>query len=183
MLTLTDINRALDRLGVEAFIPRTRRQPVVRVDGGSVHIDRDPERAVQSPRRRAVVLAAIEATPDFQHPATDGELETIVPSQFADLLRNDEARPPERRLMLAVLEDALRSYERYASSARQRGRRLFREAEEWFASDAATWPFSFVIICETLDLEPEYVRAGLRARRPRTRPSSDQAPRSSGFVP
>jgi len=26
MLTLTDINRALDRLGVEAFLPRTRRE-------------------------------------------------------------------------------------------------------------------------------------------------------------
>jgi len=35
MLTLTDINRALDRLGVEAFIPRTRRQPIVRVDGAT----------------------------------------------------------------------------------------------------------------------------------------------------
>jgi len=57
MLTLTDINRALDRLGVEAFIPRTRRQPIVRVDGGSVPVDRDPERAVLGlPRRPAVVL-------------------------------------------------------------------------------------------------------------------------------
>jgi|SRR5947199_1660333 len=46
MLTLTDINRALDRLGVAAFIPRTRRQPIVRVDGGSMPVDRDPERAV-----------------------------------------------------------------------------------------------------------------------------------------
>jgi len=113
----------------------------------------------------AVGLAAIEAASDVHRAATDGEQETILLSQFADLLRNDEARPPEHRLMLAVLDEAIRSYQRYVSSSRQRGRRLFREAEEWFASDAATWPFSFVVICETLDLEPDYVRAGLRAWR------------------
>ena len=52
MPTLTDINRALDRLGVDAFIPRTLRQPGV--------LDTDP-------------------------------------------MRNDGARPSERRLILAVL--------------------------------------------------------------------------------
>src|SRR5881296_1116473 len=35
MLTLTDINRALDRLGVEAFIPRTRRKRPFTPDFGS----------------------------------------------------------------------------------------------------------------------------------------------------
>lgn len=105
----------------------------------------------------------MNTAPDIQRAATDGEQATIVPSQFADLLRNHQARPPEHRLMLAVLEDAIRSYQRYASSSRRHSRRLFREAEEWFASDAATWPFSFVVICETFDLEPGYVRAGLRA--------------------
>jgi len=57
MLTLTDINRALDRLGMEIFIPRTRRQLALRVAPGSVYVDRDPERAVLGfPRRLAVVV-------------------------------------------------------------------------------------------------------------------------------
>jgi hypothetical protein len=110
----------------------------------------------------ALGLAAIQAAPDIHRDAT-GEYETILPSQFIDLLRNDHARPPEHRLMLAVLEDAIRSYRRYMGSSRARRGQLFREVEEWFASDAATWPFSFVVICQTFDIEPEYIRAGLRA--------------------
>ena len=83
MPTLTDIDRALDRLGVEAFIPRTLRQPVVRVGGGRVHVGRDP----------------------------DGLLD-------GDPMRNDGAQPSERRLILAVLA------------------------------------FSFIVVCEALDLVP-----------------------------
>ena len=57
MLTLTDVNRALDRLGVRIFIPRTRRQLAFRVAPGSVHVDRNPERVVVGlPRRPAVVV-------------------------------------------------------------------------------------------------------------------------------
>jgi hypothetical protein len=50
MLTLTDINRALDRLGVEAFIPRTRRlhalRVAVRARREAVRMDPDPSRAI-----------------------------------------------------------------------------------------------------------------------------------------
>jgi hypothetical protein len=143
MLTLTDINRALDRLGAEPFIPRTGR---ARRRSGGIHRDR------YGFRKEAE--AAIEAVP------VEDE-QTIRPFQVPEL----EARPPEQRLMIAVLEEALLSYQRNVRSSRQWSRRRFREAEEWFASDAATWPFSFVVICETLDLEPEDIRAELRAWR------------------
>ena len=63
MLTLTDINRALDRLGVEPFIPRTRR--------------------------------ALAGSLPTSSPRTTG------PFQVPELLHNDEARPPEQRLMIA----------------------------------------------------------------------------------
>jgi hypothetical protein len=43
MLTLMEINRALDRLGVGAFIPRTL---AAHVAAGCVHLDREPETAV-----------------------------------------------------------------------------------------------------------------------------------------
>ena len=41
-------------------------------------------------------------------------------------------------------------------------RRLLAEVEAWFASDASDWPFAFVTICETLRLEPDYIRRGIR---------------------
>ncbi len=52
MLTLMEINRALNRLGVGAFIPRTL---AAHVAAGCVRLDREPETAVLflSPRVRS----------------------------------------------------------------------------------------------------------------------------------
>jgi hypothetical protein len=95
--------------------------------------------------------------------------ETLLPSQFGDLLRNAAARSPEHHLMCAVLEDAIRIYVGMLNRSDRRGRRLFREIAEWFASDDATWPFSFIVICQQLDFEPDYLRLGLHHRRQSTR--------------
>jgi hypothetical protein len=72
-------------------------------------------------------------------------------------------RSPERALMLAVLEDAIRCFaaERTTPSGRQR--RSVREAESWLFDADVRWPFSFVNVCEGLELSPEAVRGALRA--------------------
>jgi DNA-binding beta-propeller fold protein YncE len=43
---------------------------------------------------------------------------------------------------------------------------LRREVEEWIAADDVVWPFSFVRICDALDLDPRAVRAAVAARLP-----------------
>src|SRR5262245_62599749 len=83
--------------------------------------------------------------------------ETILPGQFADLLRGAATILPEHRLMLAVLEDAIRCYQISLNAGGRRSWRRFRETEAWFASDDATYLYSFVTICEALDLEPAYI--------------------------
>ena len=88
--------------------------------------------------------------------------ERILPSQFDDLRRNTDAIAPEGRLMLAVLEDAVYVYQRSSRLRDARSRRLFRETEEWFASNEASSPFSFLTICEVFGFDPDYLRAGLR---------------------
>jgi len=95
-------------------------------------------------------------------PALGLEPETILPSQFFDRVHVDASLQPEKRLMLAVLEDGVGTFQKYAGAPGRRGRRLFAEAEEWFASDDSDWPFAFVSICQALGLEPRYVRKGLR---------------------
>ena len=90
------------------------------------------------------------------------EPETILPSQFFDRVQIDASLQPEKRLMLAVLEDGVGTFQKYAGAPGRRARRLFAEAEEWFASDATDWPFSFANVCVALNLEPEYLRRGLR---------------------
>jgi len=95
--------------------------------------------------------------------------ETVLPSQFFDRLQIDASLQPEKRLMLAVLEDAVGTFQKYVNQRSRHGRRLFGEAEEWFASTAADWPFAFVNVCQALGLDADYLRAGLwrwRDRQP-----------------
>lgn len=89
----------------------------------------------------------------------------MLPAQFADVWRSSHARPPEVRLIVAVLEDAVRCYRRYLNGTRPRARRIFRETNEWFAADEPQEPFSFVSICAILGIDPEAFRAGLQRQR------------------
>jgi hypothetical protein len=61
-------------------------------------------------------------------------------------------------LLLAVLEDGIRSYLSRVDEIR-------REAEYWVNSSRARSPFCFVVICETLGLEPAAVRQALERMR------------------
>ena len=79
----------------------------------------------------------------------------------------------EHRLLLAVLEEAIWTYQRYAFANDRRGVALLSHVEEWFASEDSDWVFSFVAICDALGLEPTYLRAGLRRLRDRDRVAND----------
>ena len=97
--------------------------------------------------------------------ASGFEPETILPSQLLDASHLGAARQPEKRLMLAVLEDAVGTFQKYAGATSRRSRRLHAEAEEWFADQDVTWPFAFRNICQALGLEPEWLRRGLERWR------------------
>jgi len=71
----------------------------------------------------------------------------------------------EQRLLLAVLEEAIWTYRRYAHADDHRGVALFTQVKEWFASEDSRWMFSFVAICDTLGFETAYLRSGLRRWR------------------
>src|SRR5262245_64484929 len=85
----------------------------------------------------------------------------------------DASLVPEKRLLLAVLEEAVVTFQRYATDQGRRGRRLFREAEEWLGAEEIAWPCSFRNICDVLGLDPGYVRQGLRRWRDQQRSGGD----------
>lgn len=85
--------------------------------------------------------------------------DVMLPAQYLDQRRK---RSPEHRLMIAVLYEALHCLEKYRLASDVRGRRLFRDAEQWFLSEQAEWPHSFERICEALDLDSAAVRDRLR---------------------
>jgi hypothetical protein len=64
--------------------------------------------------------------------------------------------------MLAVLEGAVSDFQKYATASGGRARRLFADAEAWFAADAADQPFDFENVCQALGLDPSFIRAGLQ---------------------
>lgn len=90
---------------------------------------------------------------------------TVLPSQLYGNATPDASVVPEKRLLLAVLEEAVVTFQRYSTDQGRRGRRLFREAEEWVSSDDICWPCSFRNICDALGLDAGYLRCGLRRWR------------------
>ena len=73
---------------------------------------------------------------------------------------------PEKHLMLAVLEDAVRVFQKHCLSPMgSRGRKDFEEDERWIASNSTRRPLSFKNICDALDLNPAYIRDGLEKWR------------------
>jgi len=100
--------------------------------------------------------------------------DTILPSQFFDRLRRRTEYNGERRLMVAVLEDAVDVYRKQAAARDPRGRTMFDDAEEWFEADDRMWLYSFENICDVLDLNADYLRRGLHAWKQRARhPQAD----------
>jgi hypothetical protein len=87
--------------------------------------------------------------------------DSLLPSQFFAALKQKAHACGERRLMLAILEDAVDCFQKYVRAADNRSRHLCTDAEKWFMSDDDSWPFSFVNICYTLDLHPGFLRRGL----------------------
>ena len=106
----------------------------------------------------------------------DLEPETVLPSQFFSGAGIDASLQPEKRLMLAVLEDAVGTFQKCAFARDRRGQALFAETEEWFTSEDREWPFSFENICQALGLEPSFVRTGMRRWRERQRVQAEGAP-------
>jgi hypothetical protein len=69
----------------------------------------------------------------------------------------------EKELMLAVLEDAINSFQRFILAGNEKERKQFQAAQEWILGKNEDWLFSFDNVCEALELDPSYVRRGLTA--------------------
>ena len=89
------------------------------------------------------------------------EPEVVLPSQFYGRGGLDASLQPEKRLMLAVLEDAVGTFQKNVWARDRAGQRLLGEVEDWFASDDLNWPYSFPNVCNALGLEVEFLRRGL----------------------
>ena len=114
------------------------------------------------------------------------EPDALLPAQFYAAFRGGSAVRGEKRLMLAVLQDALDCYQKYAFARDGHGRQLFGDADAWIACEDRDWYFSFENICEILEINPQYLRRGVQRWKQRAvpgqtvgmeqRPASNEAP-------
>ena len=88
--------------------------------------------------------------------------DTLLAEDYAANFRRKLPLEAERTLLLAVLEDGIRCYQENVYATGGKRRTLFEEARDWLFSDDADWFCSFVSICTLLNLEPNYIRRGLR---------------------
>ena len=115
-------------------------------------------------------MVAVPQLSRTTHPSTDEliaglcETHTILPVQF--FLESATSRTGEQRLMAAVLEDAIALHFKRIPPGTAKQRPKFqqdkREAEHWLRSNDRASVFSFLQICEALDLDPQSLRRGLR---------------------
>lgn len=105
-----------------------------------------------------------ETSPKFSEPPG-----ALLPSQYFGVMRGCEHLTPTEKLMLAVLESAVHDFQQYHLATERRGKRLFREAQEWLTSQEETEIFSCVAICHAVGIDPDYLRKGLLAWSPEKR--------------
>jgi hypothetical protein len=87
--------------------------------------------------------------------------DTLLSAQYFETFRTKADLEPEKRLMLAILEDAVDCLQKYIFARDGRGKRIFQEAEDWIFEENSDRLFPLENICQVLGFNPKYVRNGL----------------------
>ena len=98
----------------------------------------------------------------MQLPEAEVAPDSLLPEQLGARSLGGARIQPEKRLQVAVLADAVLTFRRWLGVEQPRPGRLFAEVDGWFASEDADGPFTFITICDSLNLDPTYIRRGLR---------------------
>lgn len=86
----------------------------------------------------------------------------ILPAQYGGMCRKKLPAEGERKLLFAVLEDAIRCYLKHRDGAESyREDPDFLEAAQWINSDEESGPFAFVRVCDALGIDARVLRMGI----------------------
>jgi len=89
--------------------------------------------------------------------------DTQAPLQFLDANKRRTHHEPEKKLMLALLNDAIFCFQHYFGARKRSAKKLYVAAEKWiFQARNDDDLFSFESVCEHLGIDPGYLRKGLR---------------------
>jgi hypothetical protein len=88
--------------------------------------------------------------------------DTLMSEEYFANYRRRIPLEPEKALLLAVLEDGVRTFQDNIFAETGKKRALLDEAREWLFTDELEHVFSFNSVCSSLGLDPGYVRRGLK---------------------
>src|SRR5258708_37801860 len=69
----------------------------------------------------------------------------------------------QKNLAAGVLKQAAQDLRRFHGATSAIERELYLDAYSWLTSDDSSWPFSFLNVCQLLNLTPDIVRQELVA--------------------
>jgi hypothetical protein len=87
--------------------------------------------------------------------------DVLCVDEYLHVYQGRPAETPERRLVAAILRDAIDCYLRDCFTKNRHKKRSFREAEEWFFKSDDYGVFSLDNICGILNIDPGYIRRSL----------------------
>src|ERR671930_2815813 len=87
--------------------------------------------------------------------------DSLAPAQFEETMHRSLPLEPEKKLMLAVLEDAVMCFQDNLFTGDKKKKQLFDETELWLFEERSDRLFAFANVCQELNLDPHYVRNGL----------------------
>jgi hypothetical protein len=100
----------------------------------------------------------------MENPGQLFESDVIAPEQYLEVFSRSTNLEPEQELMLAILTDAIECVLKYLDEPIPMRAKLFGDAHDWLFAQDEREPFSFVNVCEILNLDPSYLRRGIMAK-------------------
>jgi hypothetical protein len=89
------------------------------------------------------------------------ESDPIVSQLYLETFKRRRLLEPEKELMLAILTDAIECLHKHCGSRQTAGIKLFQEANDWIFEEDEKGAFSFLNVCDALELDPCYIRKGI----------------------
>jgi hypothetical protein len=99
--------------------------------------------------------------------------DVLCVDEYLHVYQGRPAETPERRLLAAILRDAVDCYLRDCFTKNRHRKRSFREAEEWFFKSDDYGVFSLENVCGILNIDPGYIRRSLIQYQQQNSPDAD----------
>jgi len=109
--------------------------------------------------------------------------DTLMSDEYFANYRRRIPLEPEKALLLAVLEDGVRTFQDNIFTENGKKRALLDEAREWLFTDGFEHVFSFNSVCSSLGLDPGYLRRGLKRWEEHARAATRKKQRVSQSAP